>query len=79
MHYEHNLFAHHIERSGGKDINEKSAFLNENMSSNLLLDGGGFLLMRYLVIQKFYGTIETNSMYVTGRWYLPFQAIISLL
>lgn len=45
----------------------RSGQLNREQSGNFLLDGGGFLLMRYMVQERFVGRLETVGLYVTGE------------
>lgn len=37
------------------------------ITKNLMLEGASFLLMRYLAVTKFVGTIELSTMYINGE------------
>lgn len=54
-------------RTTGNRCWRRTGHLTAAQVPNFVLDGGGFLLMRYMVVQQFVGKLETFGMYVTGE------------
>lgn len=61
--------------SNGSAKKQQDGRLPDHFTGRFLQDGGGHLLMRYLVTQKYIGKIETYFMNITGRYAQAFWAL----
>lgn len=65
---ENDHFVAYRTESYNNNIKRFRGDININVTGNFMLDGGGFLLMRYLITSNFVGRIETYTMDITGRY-----------
>lgn len=56
-----------IERNGNDQKLQRKGTIADRVNGCLVQDGGAFLLMRYLVLQKFVGDLETYFMHISGK------------
>lgn len=56
-----------IEHNGSDQKERRKGIITDRVNGCLVQDGGSFLLMRYLVLQKFVGDLETYFLHISGK------------